>query len=286
MAVYAPLARPLRARFYELGLLSDDPARLAGFYESALGFAFHQDGRRWAGTARDRRLTISPGPSRKLGFAAYAVEDATELKALEQRLNAAGAYVERVDLPGLEAGAVSLEDPDGNVFVFGMPHAGAGGPLQGAGDRPARLQHLVVASRNLERMLTFFLDVVGFELSDRVVDHEGGLRTAFLRCSDEHHSLAVFAANEDRLDHHCYEAAEWNLIRDWGDHFAKQRIAVKWGPGRHGPGDNLFLFIHDCDGNWVEISAELERVAPDRPVGEWPHEEYTLNTWGAGLLRS
>jgi len=35
---------------------------------------------------------------------------------------------------------------------------------------------------------------------------------------------------------------------------------VKWGPGRHGPGNNLFVFIHDLDGNWVEVSAELEHV--------------------------
>jgi catechol 2,3-dioxygenase len=36
----------------------------------------------------------------------------------------------------------------------------------------------------------------------------------------------------------------------------------------------------------VEISAELERVTPDRPVGAWLHEERTLNSWGRGVLRS
>jgi catechol 2,3-dioxygenase len=135
-------------------------------------------------------------------------------------------------------------------------------------------------------MLAFFTETIGFVLSDTVVDAEGGLRTFFVRCSPEHHSLAFFAASENRLDHHCYEAGEWNLIRDWADHFAKLQIKLKWGPGRHGPGDNLFLFIHDVDGNWVEISAELEHVAPDKPAGSWPHEERTLNSWGIGLLRS
>jgi catechol-2,3-dioxygenase len=76
------------------------------------------------------------------------------------------------------------------------------------------------------------------------------------------------------------------VIRDWADHFAQARIPIRWGPGRHGPGNNLFIFIHDPDGNWVELSAELEQVQPDRPVGEWPHEERTLNLWGQGLLRS
>jgi catechol-2,3-dioxygenase len=96
----------------------------------------------------------------------------------------------------------------------------------------------------------------------------------------------VFAANSNRLDHFCFEAGEWGLIRDWSDHLAESRIPLKWGPGRHGPGNNLFLFFHDHDGNWVEISAELEQVTPDRPVGTWRHEERTLNSWGIGLLRS
>jgi hypothetical protein len=48
-----------------------------------------------------------------------------------------------------------------------------------------------------------------------------------------------------------------------------------WGPGRHGPGSNLYIFIADPDGNWIEVSAELE-VVYDRPAKEWPHLEHTL----------
>ncbi|MCY1561720.1 hypothetical protein D9M68_990210 [compost metagenome] len=58
-----------------------------------------------------------------------------------------------------------------------------------------------------------------------------------------------------------------------------------WGPGRHAPGNNIFIFIVDPDGNWIEVSAELE-VVYDRPVREWPHVERTLNMWGDGLLRA
>jgi catechol 2,3-dioxygenase-like lactoylglutathione lyase family enzyme len=127
---------------------------------------------------------------------------------------------------------------------------------------------------------------LGFTLSDIVVDGGGGIRTVFLRSSQEHHSFAVFQASENRFDHHCYEVGDWNDIRDWADHMAAARIPLKWGPGRHGPGNNLFMFVHDIDGNWIELSAELEIVAHDRPAGTWPHEERTLNSWGQGMLRS
>ncbi len=286
MTAAATLESPLRATLYELGLRSDDTGRLAAFYSDTLGYRFGESPTGLLGTATGRRLAILPGAARSLAYAVYTVPDADEIDRLERRLLAAGVDVEHPEQAGLLPGAVSFLDPDGNRFIFGVATAASEAPMASTALRPARLQHVVFASTGLQLWLQFMTDVVGFVLSDRVVDDQGGLRTAFVRCSHEHHSLAVFAASENRLDHHCYEAGDWNLIRDWSDHFAKLRVPLKWGPGRHGPGDNLFAFIHDPDGNWVEISAELEHCQPDRPAGEWPHEQHTLNSWGIGLLRS
>jgi catechol 2,3-dioxygenase-like lactoylglutathione lyase family enzyme len=177
---------------------------------------------------------------------------------------------------------VAFRDPDENPFLFGMPQVDDAAPS----GLPARLQHVVLASKDADTLSRFFQDVVGFRLSDRVNDDTGSMRTVFLRSDHEHHSLAVFQTSENRLDHHCYEANDWNAIRDWGDHFASMRLPIEWGPGRHGPGNNLFIFVNDPDKNWVEISAELEIVQPDRPAGTWPHEERTLNSWGRGVLRT
>ena len=286
MASTVPSDRPLQASLQQLGLYSEDPERLADFYAKALGYSFASAGSARVGNGRDRRLTIVGGPSKRLHHAGYAVADVEELMRLDARLRAAGIDVAAAAVTGFEPGALEFADPDGNHFVFGVASPLALQDESPVANRAARIQHVVIATTDLPRLVEFFTRIVGFQLSDRVLDNEGGLRTVFLRCSHEHHSLALFAADENRLDHHCYEAGEWNLIRDWGDHFAKLRVPLKWGPGRHGPGNNLFLFVHDPDGNWVEISAELEHVEPDRPVGEWPHEEYTLNTWGIGLLRS
>lgn len=286
MAAVSTIDCPLEASLYELGLYSADVPQLEAFYAAGLGYRFAKADDGVIGTASGRRLRIRPGQSRTLDYAAYALADAAELASLERRLAAAETPFVRLDARGFAPGAICVADPDGNRFLFGMPkenHA----PMESVElGRRARLQHVVFASTDPKPFVTFFTDVIGFVLSDRVIDDQGGLRTAFLRCSHEHHSLAVFKADENRLDHHCYEAGDWNLIRDWADHFASCRIPLKWGPGRHGPGNNLFLFVHDPDGNWVEISAELEHVEEGRPIGEWPHEELTLNTWGMGLLRS
>lgn len=98
--------------------------------------------------------------------------------------------------------------------------------------------------------------------------------------------FAVFRAPEKRLDHHSYEVGDWNAIRDWCDHFAAQEHLLLWGPGRHGAGNNLFAMIHDADGNWIEVSAELETITEERSVKRWEHGPRPLNLWGQAKLRS
>jgi catechol 2,3-dioxygenase len=280
-----PIDQPLAARLHHIGLASPNPDALASFYKSAMGLTLSQTSEGILGQAIGRKLFFVQGAPNTLQFAAFAVEDENNLLALRDRMvKADWKHVRLEDNSVLfAAGAIALDDPDGNHLIFGMPHVK---DTRHGDAMRARLQHIVVASRDAARLSEFYQTVLGFSLSDIVVDEQHNLKTAFLRCSEEHHSFAVFQASIDRLDHHCYEVGDWALIRDWGDHFAALEIRIEWGPGRHGPGNNLFLFIHDIDGNWLEISAELEVVGADRPVGEWPHAQRTLNSWGTAPLRT
>lgn len=281
----------LRCALFELAVATPRPDVLSAFYEAALGLHFSRNGDDWLGIGRGRRLLLTEGAAKTLVRATYAVEEAATLEAISARAAAADIPFVLEPISGLCGDALSMRDPDGNRITFGMLDTVAGSgnsaaTATGAAALPARLQHVVFASRDIEAMLEFYRDILGFGLSDRVVDDNGVLKTVFLRCGEDHHSLAIFAASKNWLDHWCLEAGEWGLIRDWADHFSRLDIPLQWGPGRHGPGNNLFLFIHDTDGNWVEISAELEKVSQDRPVGVWPHAERTLNAWGMGKLRA
>ena len=280
------VGQPLRAQLHALTLESPDPRQLAAFYTRTMGFFFYEQQDRWVGSARDRRLTFTGGAARKLVEACFLVDTSSDLDFLERRVQGAGTLYSRVRR-GTFVDALSFADPDGNRLVFA--HGAAldaprlSGPLA---QRTARLQHIVLGSSDAKRLIRFYDEVVGFRTSDTVLDDAGVVRTAFLNCGSDHHSVAVFATTENRLDHFCFETGDWGLIRDWSDHFSAERIPLKWGPGRHGPGNNLFVFIHDLDGNWVELSAELEQITPERPPGTWRHEERTLNSWGEGRLRS
>ncbi|MCS5556074.1 MAG: VOC family protein [Arenicellales bacterium] len=262
-------------------LESDDPSNLANFYCDALCMTQTIQGSLIMVESAGRKLLIGSGSSRKLGFGAYGFDSDTGLTQLRRSLESAGITLDESPSPLFSDHAFSLTDPDNNRLVFGRSTA-----ISNNSAMPARLQHLVVATDEIAPMLDFYTGQLGFAITDRVEDETGDLRACFLNSDGEHHSFAFFKANEKRLDHHAYEAGEWSLIRDWADHLADLDVKIVWGPGRHGPGNNLFFMINDPDGNWVEISAELEQLTFERQVRIWPHGEKALNLWGPGYLRS
>ena len=153
---------------------------------------------------------------------------------------------------------------------------------------PARLQHVVVASDGLPAMMDFYENTLGFAASDYCAEDpkdEKTRRVAFYRSDPEHHSVAVFSASSVRADHHAYETSCWNDIRDWADHLSSRHIKIWWGPGRHGPGNNLFLMIEDPHGHAIELSAEIEVLPRYTAARVWPHDERSLNLWGPGWMR-
>ena len=211
------------------------------------------------------------------------MRDAESLSGLRQRAIEKGLDPAPVESAMFQDGAFAVVDPDGNNIHFGLAEVPAGSPTQGGLRGP--LQHLTLASRALEAIEDFYANKLGFGVSDRVLNSDGKMMTCFMRGNHEHHNLACFFQDRQGVDHHSYEAGEWDTIRDWCDHLSREGVPVMWGPGRHGPGNNLFIFAEDPDGNWIEISAELE-VVHDRPVKTWPHAERTLNLWGHGKLRA
>jgi catechol 2,3-dioxygenase len=265
-------------------LLTPNPTELSNFYKDALGMEITQQEELVICKGPDRCIVLGEGKTKTLGFAAYACKTSEELAQLSDKISASGGSIEDSPSPVFDENAFSINDPDGNTFVFGVvPENSNSYARKGL---PGRLQHVAFASNEPEKLLEFYTQTLGFLLADRVEDDKGVLKASFFNMDAEHHSLAIFAAGEKRLDHHCFEAVDWNYIRDWADYLAQFEIPLQWGPGRHGPGNNLFFMIRDTEGNWLEISAELEIITEDRPTGLWNHEEKTLNSWGQAMLRS
>ena len=272
----------LSAYLDHLSIQSPDSVKLADFFCRALQMKQVKSSKNNIYCeGPERRVVIGPGEKSCLNFAAFRLPSAAELTALREHIVLSGVPLEAAPESFFGDDSFLVRDPDGNCIVFGCAEKN-----DTKGGMKARLQHFAIGTTNIVAAVNFYHDVLGMRISDQIHADDGSLRTAFLRAGEEHHVVAVFLASKKTFDHHSYEAGDWNLLRDWADYFATHDIVLDWGPGRHGPGNNLFLMIRDPDRNWLEISAELEVVPDEKPTGRWPHVQKTGNSWGVAYLRS
>lgn len=281
------------ARLDHLQLDSHEPERLSAFYRDVMGMMPTRlaDGR-FLVAGPQRRLLLGRGDPNGHPFSAWRLAHAAQLAAFRAHAAARGIPVEPSPTPLFQDDAFAVRDPDGRLAVFGIPRPESGSDARADGlpRPPARLQHAVVATTRLQSMRAFYADELGFAISDTVYSgDEGELaglpKVHFFRADSEHHSLAVFTGSAARHDHHCYETSCWNDIRDWLDFLGERDISPWWGPGRHGPGNNLFFMIRDPDGNNIELSAELETMVRTVPPRAWPNSRRMYNLWGASWVR-
>jgi catechol 2,3-dioxygenase len=259
----------------------------AEFYADAVGLSWHTGAE--PGAARlgwglgHHALDLLPADddgAPRLDHFGLEVPDTGELKALVHRARAAGVDVVARAASGDHAEAYEVLDPEGRVIEVHGRVDRAGEFTADPSRRPSRLQHITLATRSVPELLAFYVDVLGLRVSDRM-----GTTFAWLRCGAEHHTIAMVQADDPSLlDHFSFDLSRWDDFKSWPDRLSTLDIPLSWGPGRHGPGNNVFLMFDDPDGNHVELSAEMElfhdRVA--RYERTWVQHPLTTNLWGIG----
>ena len=268
---------------HHLEIQSSNPERLSNFYSNIMDMKIDKlSSDKFLCDGPSRKIIITLGKDKTLSHAGMVCRNENNLNGFKDFLNQKELKLKDFNSELYKPGSFSVEDPDKNVLCFGVLKDKSTASLNGI---HAPLQHLTFASEDVVSFQNFYENKLGFQVTDRVVKNNGELATCFTTSNHEHHTIACFKSSKKGMDHHSYEVGDWNYIKNWCDHFALNNIKLMWGPGRHGPGNNLFVFIEDIDGNWIEISAELETVH-GRPVKNWPQEERTLNLWGNAIMRS
>src|SRR2546425_372811 len=78
---------------------------------------------------------------------------------------------------------------DGGPGRFDRPSNRAPGFMRPNRVRPRKLGHTVLGSVDYRATMAFFVDGLGFKVSDRIKDVG-----AFMRCSTDHHNILVLSA--------------------------------------------------------------------------------------------
>jgi catechol 2,3-dioxygenase-like lactoylglutathione lyase family enzyme len=218
-------------------------------------------------------MLIEDAVRRGYDHLAVEVEDAVALTAAMHSAQAVGGHVIGTVYdgePGIDR-AVRVLAPGGHVFkIFcGMEQV----PAPPAGDRPLKFEHASVKVRAM-KPLERFLDGLGFGFSDRM-----GATASWWHCDEDHHGMALVRAPRSELSHYAFTVADLNAMGRVADRLLNRDQRLIWGPSRHGPGNNRFMYFHDNDGAMIELCSEIARM-PDYQPRKWPGGLKPINQWG------
>jgi len=274
-----------------VGFRVPDVAATADFYGRVLGLVPQAEladgGLRLGWGMGHHVMDLLPG-EQELDHFGFEIRDTESIHTLNARLATAGLTVHELGDDVLDyalgaAAGVAITDPDGNTVHFHGPVQRQGENAADTGRRPIKYQHITLATTDVPRMVAFYTGVVGFRISDQLADG----KFAWLRSNRDHHTLAIVqTGTSGDIDHYSYDLAEWEDFKAWCDRLTDENVDVAWGPGRHGPGNNLFVFFDDPAGNHIELSAEMEKFHDDRVTyvpRRWEPIPNSVNLWGGQL---
>jgi 2,3-dihydroxy-p-cumate/2,3-dihydroxybenzoate 3,4-dioxygenase len=206
-----------------------------------------------------------------------------EVSKIHKRAAAARARLvamRDVDEPGGGAGFL-VEGPEGHVFRF-LSEKRRTKKLRADRDRPMQVTHVVLNARDREACTRFAVDVLGFRLSDRT-----GFMN-FVRCDRVHHAIAYAQADNSMLNHIAFEMADIDAVMRGIGRLKDAGIQTFWGPGRHGPGNNVFAYFVAPFGAALEYTAEVQRVGPSYKTGtpkDWTWPPNRNDHWGVSARK-
>jgi len=149
-------------------------------------------------------------------------------------------------------------------------------PLQGR-DLPVKLTHIVFNSVDAEASGHLIEDALGFRVSDRTKG------MVFVRCNDSHHSTAFARAGFASLNHIAFEMEDIDAVMRGIGRLRDHAMTPAWGPGRHGPGANVYAYFIAPFGPVIEFSTAVEKVAADYKTGtpeDWAWPQGRIDQWG------
>ncbi|WP_066805360.1 VOC family protein [Sphingomonas asaccharolytica] len=227
-------------------------------------------------------VRLRASDTKRIDVVALATHTRADVDTLHDKVIAAGCRIvfPPKDLEGFGAGyGFRFFSPDGLTFEISSDVAR--GPVREMhrwDAVPQKISHIVFHSPDHKAATQFFIDVLGFKLSDWLGDF-----MSFLRCNEWHHRIA-FLPGPPCLNHVAYDMLGVDdMMR--GIHNLKQKqVDINWGPGRHTAGNNTFSYFVTPNGFAVEYTSELEEVddATWQPTVHKP-APLVMDQWGIGV---
>jgi catechol 2,3-dioxygenase-like lactoylglutathione lyase family enzyme len=139
-----------------------------------------------------------------------------------------------------------------------------------------KLGHVVLNVSDIERSTRFYVEVLGFQISDVYPETmvPGGM--VFMRFNPDHHGVALVGSLETEsksteLNHIAFEVATLDEVLRAKAHLERHGVTPDFA-GRRRAGCQIAIEFRDPDGHRLEIYWGVDQVGSDgqvRPSSEW-----------------
>ncbi|HEV7289776.1 VOC family protein [Sphingomonas sp.] len=227
-------------------------------------------------------VRLRAADTKRIDVIALAADNRADVDALHTKVQDAGCQIIHAprDLTAPGGGyGFRFFSPDGLPFEISSDVArGPSREMVRWDGVPQKISHIVLHSPDHQAMVKFFVDVLGFRVSDWLGDF-----MCFLRCNSAHHRIALLPGPAC-LNHVAYDMLTVDDMMRGISRLRKKGTDIRWGPGRHTAGNNTFSYFTTPSGFAVEYTSELEEVDFENHVDQVhvPGPQ-VMDQWGVGV---
>ena len=230
-------------------------------------------------------LRVRYGPRVGIDSFTFKVDQDDDLATLESRVERYGLPVHRVSR-GERLGqgeSIRFDTPSGHVMELVREVDRVGNtlgklnpaPIRGVmpGIAPPRMDHLLVTAEEVGEASKFYLDVLGFRLTEQLLDGNGHQIGTWMERSHSPHDLAVVSGPNGGLHHFAFWLDDWDEVRKAADVLAYNGVQIDVGPTRHGITRGNTIYFFDPLGTRNEVFTGGYRPDPDFATITWTEDQ-------------
>ena len=249
---------------------------------------------RCPGRSNDEIVAIK-GPQKRLHHLSFCIEPESESAFADKIARAGLQVVEKSPLASLRNG-LWFQDPWGtwinlspgkpeSVVPLALPEynlGGRGGRVDVAlwqelpkARAPMRIGHMLIFTPEWEKTEKFFIDVLGLRITDRSIG-----KASFMAAGEgiiDHHCFGLINGTHRGFQHASFQMATLDDLGYAALRMIEAGYKETFGPGRHAIASNLFQYVRDPWGSWVEYYADMDKISDSWVSRDWDNLPYI---WG------
>jgi catechol 2,3-dioxygenase len=295
----------LLSQLAHVELESPRPAESVAFFTEVLGFTENaRDGqsvylRAW-GDPFHHSLVISEGPAPRLAHIGWRASGADQLEQAAERIEAAGLGDGWRDEVLGHGRAFRYQSPGGHRHeVFWdvdrfqpAEDQRSTFPIRAqrfypVGAAARQVDHVTLATAKMNDDIAFYRDVLGSRFMECTVLDPDDDAPFFAEVSnnEQAHDIGLIADHSGGLGRSHHLAYWLDLPTDVtraADVLIEAGTAIEYGPGKHGHGENTYLYVREPGGHRVELfSGGYRNYQPD-----WEPRKWVAGSGGIDMFRN